>query len=240
MKNTAPIYFLFLLAFLSCTKKQTVDSDAVLGLDYYPFVSGKYIIYQVDSTVYGDLHKDTVVYKYLLKEKIADTYTDNTGSKAIRIERFIKRFNSKKSYDSLPWLVKDVFMLNAGKKSIQILEGNVRFTKLAFPVQAKATWDGNAGNNLGEQMYKYDYIDNAESMNGKAFDNVCTVIQKSFHPLVLDQNYVEKYAKGFGLIYKEITDVVSNSPGANYTLPVLKRIESGAIYKQTFLSIGYE
>lgn len=240
MKISAPIIILCALFLLTCTKKKSEDGDAVLALDYYPTVSGKFIIYQVDSTVYNDLRKDTVINKYLLKEKIADTYTDNTGNTAIRIERYIKKFDPKKSYDSIPWSMKEVYLLNASKKNIQIVESNIRYTKLSFPVQAKATWNGNASNNLGEQMYKYDYIDNAENLNGKAFDKVCLVIQKSFHPLVLDQNYVEKYAKGFGLIYKEITDVVSNSPGANYALPVLKRIESGSIYKQTFLSIGYE
>jgi hypothetical protein len=67
---------------------------------------------------------------------------------------------------------------------------------------------------------------------------VLLVIQKEFRPLVLDQYYIEKYAKGYGLIYKEIIDVVSNKNVT--TKPVLDRIESGLIYKQKFLSIGYE
>lgn len=238
MKSLGLILISFTLVIGSCVKKKTEVNENILGKDYYPIQSGKFIIYQVDSTVYKDLPKDTIEYKYLIKEKIADSFTDNTGKNAFRIERFIKKFDPKKSYDSLPWVIKEVFLLNASDASIQILENNQRYTKLIFPVQAKASWNGNAGNALGEQTYKYDYIDNTENINNKTFNNVLLVVQKEFRPLVVDQYYIEKYAKGYGLIYKEIIDVVSNK---NVTAkPVLDRIESGLVYKQKFLSIGYE
>ena len=240
MKKTIAFGCILLLCVWSCTKKKAEDVAVNIGLDYYPVIIGKYIIYSVDSVVYNDLRKDTTIYKSLLKEKIADAFTDNTGQTAYRIERYIKKYNPALLYDSMPWTIKTVYMMNANNKNIQIQEGNNRFCKLSFPVLAKNTWNGNAFNSLGEQTYKYDYVDNAETINNKAFTDVCLVIQKAFHPLTLDQNYVEKYAKGVGLVYKEITDVVSNSPSANFAIPVLQRIESGSIYKQTFLSIGYE
>ncbi len=238
MKNLVLIIISTTLFLTSCVKKKTTTNENILGKEYFPIQSGKFIIYQVDSTIYKDLPKDTIEYKYLIKEKIADAFIDNTGKNAFRIERFIKKFDPKKSYDSMPWVIKEVFLLNASDASIQILESNQLFTKLIFPVQAKASWNGNAFNSLGEQTYIYNYIDNAETINNHNFSNVLLVIQKEFRPLVLDQYYIEKYAKGYGLIYKEIIDVVSNKNVT--TKPVLDRIESGLIYKQKFLSIGYE
>jgi hypothetical protein len=128
-------------------------------------------------------------------------------------------------------------MVNADNKSVQVVESNVRFTKLSFPIQEKAAWNGNANNTLGEQQYTYDYIDRAETINGIKFDNVLLVKQKFYDPKIAYQYYFEKYAKGYGLVYREINDVVSNTINA---LPVLKRIESGVIYRQSFVSTGYE
>ncbi len=241
MKKIVFSYFLCSILFLSCTKKTSETNESVLGLDYYPTTKGKYAIYQVDSTIYTDLPKDTIEYKYLIKEKIADSFIDNTGKNAIRIERYIKKYDPLKSYDSIAWTMKEVFLLNADNKSIQVVENNVRYTKLTFPVQTNAIWDGNANNSLGTQNYRYEYIDRAEkTINNKPLDNVLLVIQKEFHPKTLDYYYAEKYAKGLGLVYKEITDVISNSANANFSIPVLQRIESGFIYKQSIISFGYE
>lgn len=237
MKKIA-LYFFLTLIFTSCVKKQNEVNENVLGLEYYPTTPGKYIVYDVDSTIYTDLPKDTIQYKYLIKEKIADSFTDNTGNTAIRVERYIKKYNSLKPYDSIPWTMKEVYLLNANNSNIQMVESNLRFTKLIFPVQAKASWNGNALNNLGEQMYKYEYIDQSEKVNNNNFDNVLKVVQKEFHPAILDQNYNEKYAKGVGLVYKEIIDVVSDRTIT--TQPVLQRIERGFIYKQSFIKLGYE
>ena len=238
MKKNLFITLIICIGCVACTKKTSESNSNVLGLDYYPITAGKFIVYEVDSTVYTYLTRDTIHYKFLLKEKIADSFIDNTGQTAIRLERFVKKYDLKKPYDSLQWAIRDVYMINANNKSIQAVENNLRFTKIIFPVQSNVTWNGNANNNLEQQLYKYSYIDNPEKINKTNFDNVLLIIQKEFHPKVLDYYYVEKYAKGFGLVYKEITDVVSNKNVT--TAPVLDRIESGLIYKQYFLSFGYE
>ena len=223
---------------ISCTKKKILQNDSLLGLDYYPTTSGKYVIYDVDSIVYTQLPKDTLVYKYRIKEKLADTYTDNQGQPAIRLERYIKKYNPLKSYDSIPWSIKEVWMVNASNKTIQVVESNVRFTKLIFPVQEKASWNGNANNTFGEWDYIYDYIDKVETLNTNLLNSVLLVKQKDYRTLISYSYYVEKYAKGVGLVYREIKDILSNTIIANK--PVEDRIESGVIYKQTLVTYGYE
>ena len=45
---------------LTSCKKKTEDATSVLGLDYYPTKIGKFVVYDVDSTVYNDLSMDTI------------------------------------------------------------------------------------------------------------------------------------------------------------------------------------
>ena len=226
------------LLFFSCAKKKIPESSALLGLDYYPATIGKYVIYDVDSTIYNSLTQDTTVTKYRIKEKITELFTDNEGQDALRLERFIKKYNPNKSYDSIAWTIKEVWMVNANSKSIQVVEGNVRYTKLIFPIQQGASWDGNAKNTMGEWLYTYEYIDKAETIGSKQVDKVLNVKQKNYRTLISYQNYNEKYAKGIGLVYREITDILSNNVIAN--VPVEGRIEDGIIYKQTLVTYGNE
>ncbi|PBQ34315.1 hypothetical protein CNR22_21910 [Sphingobacteriaceae bacterium] len=229
---------LILFLLVSCSKKEIAQDSSLLGLEYYPTDLGKFVIYDIDSTVYTQLPKDTLVYKYRIKEKLVENFTDNTGQPAIRIERSVKRFDPLKSYDSIPWTIKEAWMINANKSSIQVVESNQRITKLIFPVQEKISWDGNANNTLGIQEFTYDYIDRTETIASTSFPSVLLVKQKDYRTLISYEYYIEKYAKGVGLVSREIKDLLSNTIVAN--MPVESRIESGIIYKQTLVTYGYE
>ncbi len=237
MKKIALI-LISVTCFISCVKKKIPANESLLGLDYYPTTEGKYVIYDVDSTIYGDLFHDTTVTKYRIKEKIADSFTDGEGKPAIRLERYIKKFNPLKPYDSIAWTIKEAWMINADKKSIQVSERDVRYTKLIFPIQESTNWNGNAKNTIGEWLYTYSYIDKKETINGNVLDNVLLVKQFDLRTLISYKHYTEKYAKGVGLVYREIDSIFSNGvvPG----VPVEGRIESGLIYKQTLVTYGYE
>jgi hypothetical protein len=223
---------------IACTKKDLPADSSLLGLDYYPTQVGKYVVYDVDSIVYTELPKDTVLYKYRIKEKLVDTFTDNEGKPAIRLERSIKWFNPSLAYDSIPWTIKEVWMVNADNQSVQVVESNLRFTKLIFPVKANAIWNGNAANNLEEQDFTYSYIDKNETVNNNVLNNVLLVTQSDYRTLISYDYSVEKYAKGVGLVVKEIKQLLSNTIIANK--PVEDRIESGIIYKQSLVTYGYE
>ena len=76
MKVLHSILLITLLFCLSCAKKEAKDGEKLLGLDYYPTTKGKYVIYDVDSTVFTDLPRDTIHYSYRIKERIADSFTN--------------------------------------------------------------------------------------------------------------------------------------------------------------------
>lgn len=236
MKNLC-IVFLILILF-SCKKDEESPSE-VHGLQYYPLKTGKFVVYDVDSTVYTELPKDTLYFKYRIKEKIGEEFTDNQGKRAFRVERYIKHYNPSLSYDSIPWSVKEVWMLNSDNSKILLQENNTVYTRLIFPVIPNASWNGNAYNNSGELVYSYEYADQKKTVGTQPFDLVLKVKQRTdTSNLIQYLLEFEQYAFNFGLVNKEIIQLFSNTITAG--VPVKNRIESGFVYKQTYISSGYE
>jgi hypothetical protein len=238
-------YIIILVALLGVTAcKKKVEDAPDVGYDYAPVTLGKYIVYDVDSTVYDDNNMDTTHYKYRIKEKLEENFTDNQGRPAVKLVRYIKMFNPDLSYDNIPWLLKDVWSLIRTSTTLEVVEEDVRFTKLIFPVKVDAAWNGNAQNTLGEWEYSYNYMDTRENINGTIFDNVAFVEQKDDKSknAIHRQYFIEKHAKNVGLIYREMKDLYSNKIKVlNGTpTPVETRIEKGFIYKQIYVTHGTE
>jgi hypothetical protein len=229
---------LLVLLIFSCRKKTVPDQSPLLGLDYYPVESGKFVIYDVDSTIYTEIPRDTIVYKYQVKEKIADSFTDNQGRTAWRLERYIRMADVQKPFDSIPWTMKEVWLMNADNRSVQVVENNYRFTKLTFPVSEGSAWDGNQHNTLGKQNYNYDYVDRSEKIGASELSKVLKVEQEDFRTLISLEQAWEKYAKGVGLVSREIIELYSNSIVPNKAVEF--RIEHGFHYKQTLSAYGKE
>ncbi|HQQ94492.1 MAG TPA: hypothetical protein PLQ93_08050 [Bacteroidia bacterium] len=231
--------FLICAALVSCTKSNE-DVGAIKGLEYYPLQSGKYVEYDVDSLVYTELPKDTLYFKYRMKEKLAEEFTDNQGKRAFRLERYIKRYNPALSYDSMKWTIKEVCMLSPDQYRILLQDNNTSFTRLIFPVMDKAVWNGNAYNNLPPQNYTYEYIDQNRDFGGKAFEK-CLKVNQLCDTINLIQFLLEYecYASGLGLVNKVYTHLYSKS-NISGGIPVYKRIESGSSYTLTYRSNGYE
>lgn len=228
---------LLLFGLFACKKK--VEAPPDLGYDYAPTTLGKFVIYDADSIVYDDFKHDTTYYKYRIKEKLEEIYVDNQGRNAIKLVRYIKKYNDTISYDNIAWTVKDVWNYTRTATTLEVVEEDIRFTKLIFPVKEESAWNGNANNTIGEWEYKYTYTDVSETINGNTFDNVLMVTQKSDKGNVIHREYyIEKYAKNVGLVYREIKDLRSSFviPG----VPVEQRITSGVIYKLNYVTHGYE
>ena len=82
---------LLIITFLTaCNKQNELFTTASLN-DYFPLQVGKYITYNLDSTVYINFgQKDTVI-KYQVKDSIETHITDNLGRQAYRIVRYIRK-----------------------------------------------------------------------------------------------------------------------------------------------------
>ena len=227
---------------VSCKKE--IESPPDVGYDYAPVNIGTYVVYDVDSTVYDDFALDTTYTKYRIKEKLEEIYVDNQGRQAIKLVRYIKMYDSLINYDNIAWTVKDVWNYTKTNTSLEVVEEDVRFTKLSFPIKIDATWNGNALNTIGEWNYTYDYINQSETINGVHFENVLLVVQKNDKNNAIHREYfIEKYAKDVGLVYREIKDLYAAPKVDLITgllLPVEQRIEKGVIYKLTYITHGIE
>lgn len=225
--------------FSACKKKTNPETWVVSGYDYYPTTIGNFVVYDVDSIVYDEFTSDTTHYKYRIKEKLEEEFTDPENKAAIKIARYIKKFDATKPYDSIPWTIKDIWQANVSKTNVEVVEENVRFTKLIFPVKEGATWDGNAKNTIGQWDYTYSYIDNPEYVNSIPFEKTLLVTQKNFRTLISWQYYIEKYVTGVGLVYREIIDI--KHPVTPTTTPVNSIPQkTGLIYKSQVISYGHE
>lgn len=211
-----------------------------IGEAYYPSTIGKYVIYEADSTVYDEFTFAAKLYKYQIKEKIEESYTDIQGRPALKLVRYIKKFDSIKPYSAIPWTLKDVWQVNISKTNVEVVEENIRFIKLIFPVKDKISWDGNSTNTLGQWNYIYSYTGNPENVNGINFELVTQVTQKDFPTLISREHYVEKYAKDVGLVYRKIVNlklpVVTSLSVAPENIPQ----KSGIIYTLKVISHGTE
>lgn len=204
--------------------------------DYFPAEQGNYRIYEVDSTVYNEIPRDTFYFKYLVKEVFAEQFTDDQGKKVWRLERFIKKHHPAANYDSMPWQIKDVWVADTDARRVQVVEENQRFTKLIFPVVVGEQWDGNAANGTGKQLYSYKYKDRAETLGHLNFDKVLLVKQKDLVTLISVEVAEEKYARGVGMVWSSYTMLYSNNIIPQ--IPVKDRIEHGVTCTRKLISYG--
>lgn len=226
---TSVILF-FISGIYSC-KKDSETTPPDLGYEYFPDDVGKYIIYEVDSIGYDDfLPSPPDTTRYLLKEFVESIFIDNSGRPTMRIERYKKMYNPSVPYDSLPWILSDIWTANRTATTSEKVEENIRYIKLVFPVAKGKEWNGNVFNTLGQKEYEMTSIDKPATIGGLLFDSVITVtqyLQKTFIDTIIEE---EKFAKHIGLIYKKQDSIYTGG-----TNPV-KRI--GRRFTQKIISYG--
>ena len=200
----------------ACTKENEVYTTASLS-DYFPLETGKYISYNLDSTVYINFgQKDTVI-KYQVKDSIENQITDNLGRTSYRIVRYMRRNSSQ------AWTASNTFMATPTTTTLEFVENNLRFQKLKLPLKDGYTWKGNTfidtyslnstTKYLDDWDYEYDSINVPLTIGGIPFSATLKVNQrdeflgqdpKTPGTQYAERNYsVEKYAKDIGLVYKE-------------------------------------
>lgn len=217
-----------LLFFISCKKR--VDEPVDFQYDYYPVSIGSYWEYQVDSTVYNLAFAPTITYTYQIREVFESAYTDNENRNAIKIVRYYRKNNSE------VWTVNRIWSTVKTVNFAERQEENIRTVKLRFPVKENLKWNANVYNNLGETNYTIIKVDQPYTIGGTSYAPTLTVNQLTDTNLISYKKYFEVYAKGIGMIYKEIDSVTSQN---RITIPsVLDRIENGIICKIKLTSYG--
>lgn len=198
----ASVILLVVSGIYSC-KKDPETTPVDIGYNYFPDEVGRYIIYQVDSITQDDIVETRDTTRYLLKELVESTFIDNSGRPTMRIERYKKMYNPAVPYDSMPWVISDIWTANRTATTAEKVEENIRYIKLVFPVVKGKEWNGNAFNTLGQQEYEMIAVDQPEAINNLSFDSVITVKQLLNDNAIEYISEEEKFAKHIGLIYKK-------------------------------------
>lgn len=215
MNYAVVISVVFLLVISSC-KKDTVTAPYSLSYNYIPADTGRWIIYNVDSTVYNDFFNPSVItnYRYQVIERIDSVYTDAQGRPTHRLQRM------KRDSVNAPWHnYWTIWTSNLSSSRYEKVEENYRFIKLGFPISETQSWNGNAFNILGYKEYFYDsLIHETGLVGGIIFDSVISVFQGSKIPVITeDKTGREIYANNVGLVYKLFNDLRYDTTNPNHT-----------------------
>lgn len=212
-------------AFISCEKKTEILQTTVLS-EYLPMEVGKYIHYQLDSTLFVDFgQKDTVI-SYDARDVVEGQISDNLGRPGYRVVRYLRDLLSTSDADWKPTLT---YWVIPTRESIEVSENNLRFQKLRLPISEGFNWHGNSylpgtpfyelyqfsnDEDMDLWDYTYEQVDQSVVIDEKMYDNTVSVVQvadSSNVPITYPdglayRNYwVEQYAKDIGMIYKEIS-----------------------------------
>lgn len=211
---------LFLFLMLASCKKETETFQTASVSDYFPLQVGKYITYNLDSTVFTNFGQTQTVVHYQAQDKVDAQITDNLGRPSYRIVRYIRKNETQ------PWVASNTFLVTLTENSVEYNENNLRFIKLRLPVVQDFSWKGNSylptnpylsydfsdADFMNGWDYIYDSIGVPLTINTVTIDSTLKVAQIDYtnnDPLSQPDGYaertysVEKYGKGIGLIYKE-------------------------------------
>lgn len=227
------------MVFASSCKTETELYNGALVADYAPLTIGKYITYNLDSTVFLNLGRVKEVHSYQVKYLVDAQITDNLGRPAFRIFRFIRKAANE------AWLTDNTFLAVNTGNGYEFIENNQRYIKLSLPIKNGVIWNGNTHidtESLNSPFrylsgWKYTYANVGEplSLGSKNFDNTITINQAdeiagdpspnpvNFSEVIFGQ---EKYAKGIGLVYRKTTHTTFQ-PG------------SGGFYEDGSFSVTY-
>src|SRR5438046_1372788 len=157
--------------------------------DYIPLSIGKYIIYQLDSTVFTGFGRSEEVHHYQEKQEVTAQITDNQGRPTYRIDRFLRDSAGVEG-----WKTSGSLFITPLEKTVEVVENNLRTVRLALPIKMDFTWKGNQylpfapyGNvydfhsdtnfDPSDWDYTYDSVGISVSLNGQPIDHVIVVNQ---------------------------------------------------------------
>ncbi|MBP7274054.1 MAG: hypothetical protein KA974_09435 [Saprospiraceae bacterium] len=235
---------------------ETEELNTAFGYEYFPLQTGKYITYVVDSLTYDIGDNNVIVIdtsRVYIKEVVQDTFTDNLGNTAYRIERFTKNMIND------PWQIDRVWAATLFNNMVFRIEDNLRFARLTFPARKRSSWDGNVFIDKsikipinGESIevfkdwnnYIIQSVGQPEQIGDEFFTDVLTVIETDDNGInkVQRRYSVSKYAENIGLVYREQEILDTQCPFGDLEacegVPWENKAEKGYIFKQTVIDFN--
>lgn len=200
---------LLILMLLACDDKP-IGID--LGTDFFPLRTGRQWSYSIDKTTYSYLNNPAEQH-YELNIKVADSLiTDGSTTYSLII--------STRNNNTEQWQVQESWSARIFGNQVIQNESNINLVKLIFPVGPTTSWDGNQYNNEPPFLENYqatpnqllcrieNYNQPKELEGGLNFERTLTVVVSNLSDPIIGQDLQkETYARGVGLIQKEVSQV---------------------------------
>lgn len=203
------LFFCLIVVLTQCSDEDPIST--AVGLDYFPLRTGDSWIYEVqETTIVNSVYN---LKKYELQVAVIDSMKNINGSYSYTLKRE-KRTLQTDSWQSFETWTAEV----ADNKLIQN-ENNVLFVKLVFPIGNGMKWNGNEFNNLpnhgnlfdninGELYHVFGFDMPIPESTGLNFPKTTTIFQNDFSDNIVGKDQrIEIYARGVGLVYKEVTQL---------------------------------
>jgi hypothetical protein len=226
MKNRM-LFVLFIAlssgAMISSCKKTIPFQGNVLNNYYLSLQVGKYITYRMDSLSFYYYGQNDTITSYLAKDSVEKQTVDGTGATVWLVTRYLS--DTTGSF----WIPSMTYTVSPSSSAIDVTEDNLRFVKLAFPMDLGYSWTGNTflpyapyqdlfsyndSYNLDLSTWNYAYTQVNQPFtvaNGTTFDSATTVLQIADSdnvPIINttlfaeDTYWSETFAKHIGMIYR--------------------------------------
>lgn len=206
--------FTFTIVLFACKKPDDIPEPPKEEQEYYPLEKGKWVIYDVDSTVWDDTFCIERTYSYQVRHIVADTFTDDAGRPSFRVEAY-KRVKIEDE-----WVPQTVFYATNTGVTLEIVQDQLRFIKMVFPISEGEEWEGNSYiltrdpdySFYADWMYEYQKVGEGFNTGSKVFEKTITVEQRNeaiSDPELFTEEFASRtssreiYASGVGMIYRE-------------------------------------
>lgn len=213
--------------------------------DYFPLRVGNYSIYDVDSTAI--LFQVETNFKFQLKHTFTDSFRSSAGGYTYIVSRF------KRANETEPWAPVPTWQARMDDREGVLIEGNLPFIKMVFPIQHGVAWNGNAqnalkgqescGDNVRFDCDRYELLTSVGPVavpSGLTFTDVVKVVEQDSPDLISihDVRY-SVYARGVGLIDREQVYLKYCSDSDLGCLGK-QQIDEGIRFKMTLRDHGHE
>ena len=212
----------------SCSESLPPQPELV-GFNYFPLEIGDFRTYDVEKIEYS-LFFPTDTSRYQLKQVVVDTFLTQN-----EVNFVLHRFSRGTSSDN--WSLDSVWTSRRTQNHAIVVENNVPFVKIVFPIDINKKWNGNLFNTSPVDEYEITEIGGSiDTPAGTFFDNLTIFENDDPDTLIFQDIRTSVYAQDVGLVYKyhSILDFCNTDPDC------LGNLEFGTKFEQILIEYGKE
>jgi hypothetical protein len=195
VKSASLIAFVVGILAVACEPSPDVQLTQ-RGGEYFPLEVGSFSIYDVDST--SIRFNVETSYSFQVRMVVSASYENSAGGTSYVLRR------EKRDDPSQAWKAAGTWSAWKDDRNAVLAEGNVRYIRLQFPINAGNEWNGNAMNSMGGDDFCDDALCDRYSVS-EVDPDVVVVQSDETDVLVKYDVRSETYRKDVGLVDKQMT-----------------------------------